>query len=287
VCKGPNLKESSGLRLGVGSNHWQSHPTRSRRRLGRSRSTSVEFESESESDSSIPSSDSDVQVCFDFKKISVVLRSSSGLKGENTDPRSANDPVLVGGHARIRECGCIFLNRKIALNANCPVVYDQEASPAPLGPGPNDIEPPLEDGGPEIDVYEDAVLTAHLQPLELGKTLIIYHPHARKLPIIVDTVAAQSGPSSHGAPIPEPTNGSDSEEAPWTPFTTLADFEQTALFLNYNCADPQIDAQLALIRASSDGTNITLRNAKEMHRLLAGALDMEDLTDVSLFSKDS
>lgn len=138
---------------------------------------------------------------------------------------------------------------------------------------------PPEGEGLVIDEYEDAVLTAHLEPLELGKTLIVYHPHARKLPKIINNEAAQSGPSS-GDDSPYKT-AKDIDDVPWRPFKTLADFEQAALFLRYDCADPHIDAQLALTRGSSNSSNITLQNAREVHRLLADALDTEDLTNVS------
>lgn len=53
---------------------------------------------------------------------------------------------------------------------------------------------------------------------------------------------------------------------PWHPFPCRADFEQAELFLRFDVSDPQIDAQLKLIRSFSRG--VTMESAKDFHKIL-------------------
>jgi len=80
-----------------------------------------------------------------------------------------------------------------------------------------------------------------------------------------------------------PTVLFDEHIPPWHPFCSRADFEQAELFLRADCTDSFIDAQLKLIHAGSPlGHSITLKSAKEMHKILAQIPTIEDLPDVSV-----
>lgn len=76
-------------------------------------------------------------------------------------------------------------------------------------------------------------------PLQLGQTLIVYHPHVQHPPEIVDTATLSLTRE------PEPSHFSTS---PWVPFKSRDDFEQTELFIKYNCNDKLINDQLHLNR---------------------------------------
>ena len=74
-------------------------------------------------------------------------------------------------------------------------------------------------------------------PLQLGKTLIIYHPYAQHSPEIVNTATL-----SHMRQ-PQP---SLSHPEPWAPFASRHDFEQAELFIKHNCTNQLINDQLYL-----------------------------------------
>jgi len=76
---------------------------------------------------------------------------------------------------------------------------------------------------------------------------------------------------------PPPLDGS---RPPHFPFKTLADFEQTELFVKRDHTDPQIDEQLKLWKRHAPGSAVTLKNAREMHRCLQVAGVEEDLSQV-------
>jgi len=74
----------------------------------------------------------------------------------------------------------------------------------------------------------------------------------------------------------------DDSRPPYFPFKTLADFEQTELFIKRDHTDSQIDEQLDLWRRHAPGAGVTLKNAREMHRSLQVAGIEEDLSQVVL-----
>src|ERR1700679_1700520 len=119
-------------------------------------------------------------------------------------------------------------------------------------------------------------------PLALGETLIVYHPHTGFLPKVVPTreLAALSRSPELGL---EDLFGSSnsSSRPPYFPFKTLADFEQTELFVRRDHTDGEIDDQLGLWRRHAPaGTGVTLKNAREMHQCLQAAGVEEDLSQV-------
>ena len=124
-------------------------------------------------------------------------------------------------------------------------------------------------------------------PLALGETLVVYHPHARILPRVVSTrelAAVRRSPEGLGDRLPSGSDRSD-PRPPYSPFKTLADFEQTELFVRRDHTDGEIDDQLNLWqRHVAQGTGVTLKNAREMHRCLQAAGTEGDLSQVSLFS---
>lgn len=115
-------------------------------------------------------------------------------------------------------------------------------------------------------------------PLELGETLVVYHPHANLPPRVIPTkelVALSRGPEDLADQIPL-----DDSRPPYIPFETLADFEQTELFIKRDHTDPEIDEQLDIWRRHGPRSAVTLKNAREMHRCLQVAGDEEDLSQV-------
>jgi hypothetical protein len=75
-------------------------------------------------------------------------------------------------------------------------------------------------------------------------------------------------------------NTVDDTRFPYFPFKTLADFEQTELFIKRDCADPFINEQLNLWRRYAPNSGVTLKNAREMHRCLWAAGTEDDLSQV-------
>lgn len=114
-----------------------------------------------------------------------------------------------------------------------------------------------------------------LGPLALGQTLVVYHPFSEHPAEIVDTECL--------AWTREPDICLPSEE-PHAPFKTRADFEQAEIFICHNCTDSMINDQLRLnqrvSQAGKDGH--TMKNAREMHKILAQAGQYQDTSSVSL-----
>ena len=135
----------------------------------------------------------------------------------------------------------------------------------------------LQRGPGEPDVAgEGAVQDPLTWPLELGQTLIIYHPHAQRPPEVVPTRELSTFVRNPDAL----EDRIDDTRPPYYPFKTLGDFEQTELFIKRDCADPFINEQLELWRQHGPNSNVTLKNAREMHqRLWAAGID-EDLSQV-------
>lgn len=101
-------------------------------------------------------------------------------------------------------------------------------------------------------------------PLPLGKTLIIYHPHAQHPPEIIDTTTLSL--TREPQPSSTPTT-------PWAPFKSRDDFEQAELFIKHNCTNSLIDDQLHLNQKRDlhpDGPP-SMKNAREMHKILEEA----------------
>lgn len=112
-----------------------------------------------------------------------------------------------------------------------------------------------------------------LGTLQPGQTLIVYHPFAEHPPEIIDTANLTWTQELETSPPPE---------EPWAPFKTRADFEQAELFLHHNCADSMINDQLKLNHAISPGVQ-TMKNAHEMHKILAEAGQHQNTSSVGLF----
>jgi hypothetical protein len=68
---------------------------------------------------------------------------------------------------------------------------------------------------------------------------------------------------------------------PHYPFRSLADFEQTELFVGRDHTDGEIDDQLALWKRHAPGSGVSLKNAREMHQYLQAVGIEEDLSEVS------
>ena len=73
-----------------------------------------------------------------------------------------------------------------------------------------------------------------------------------------------------------PQQGIGEPEDCYAPFPTRADFEQAELFVNNNCSDRLINAQLTLAR--QNGMRLEMKTAREMHKLLAcgAGVDADD-----------
>jgi hypothetical protein len=116
-------------------------------------------------------------------------------------------------------------------------------------------------------------------PLELGETLVIYHPHAKLTPKVVPTCRlAAASKCSEGL---EDLLLSDFDpRPPYFPFQSLADFEITELFVRRDRTDGEINDELDLWRRHASGVGVTLKSAREMHQYLQAAGIEEDLSQV-------
>ena len=115
-----------------------------------------------------------------------------------------------------------------------------------------------------------------LGPVAPGQTLIVYHPFSGQPPEIVDT--------AHLAWTREPDICPPSEE-PYAPFKTRADFEQAEIFIRHNCADTMINDQLRLnqeVSQAREQDTHAMKNAREMHKILAQAGQYQDISSVNL-----
>jgi len=71
---------------------------------------------------------------------------------------------------------------------------------------------------------------------------------------------------------------------PYAPFRTRADFEQAKIFVHHNCTDTMIDDQLRLNQKApqaGEPSAQTMKNAREMHKILAEAGEYQDTSAVS------
>jgi hypothetical protein len=134
-----------------------------------------------------------------------------------------------------------------------------------------EASPPPSDPSAEFGI-EVAAACEELGPLQLGQTLVIYHPFAGQPPEIIET--------ANLAWTQEPNPPSPSEE-PWEPFGTRADFEQAEFFLHHNCTNSMINGQLQLNHKVSPGV-FTMKNAREMHKILTTPGQHQDTLLVSV-----
>ena len=133
-----------------------------------------------------------------------------------------------------------------------------------------------QDTGEPSQPSQSAVQDPMTWPLELGQTLIVYHPHAQRLPQVIPSSELPTF-SRH----PDILEGHiDDTRPPYFPFKTLADFEQTEIFVKRNCTDSFINEQLDLWRRYAPYDGVTLKNAREMHQYLWDAGIEEDLSQV-------
>lgn len=112
-------------------------------------------------------------------------------------------------------------------------------------------------------------------PLQPGQTLIIYHQFAQHPPEIIDTANLMS--------MREPDFYPPSEE-PYAPFKTRTDFEQAEIFIRHNCTNTMINDQLRLnqkVYSAGEPGVQTMKNAREMHNILARAGQYQDISSVS------
>ena len=117
-------------------------------------------------------------------------------------------------------------------------------------------------------------------PLELGETLIVYHPHAKRPPEVILTRELAQTPPRSSEDLGDSFSPDDSRQSPYFPFRTLADFEQTELFIKRDYVDSQINEQLDLWKRHAPGASVTLKNAREMHKYLQAAGIEDDLSQV-------
>lgn len=114
-------------------------------------------------------------------------------------------------------------------------------------------------------------------PAELneGEVWVKYHPASGKPPEILN-----SNDNPILAPkITVPETLFNQSPPPWHPFSCHADFEQAELFVWFNVSNPQINAQLKLM--TSVGHGITIKSAKELHKILAQIPTSEVLPEVN------
>lgn len=118
-------------------------------------------------------------------------------------------------------------------------------------------------------------------PLQLGQTLIIYHPHAQHPPEIIDSAALSLTREPQPLSLPTP---------PWAPFTSRNDFEQAELFIKHNCTNGLINDQLQLNQKQEShhhhsGGHHMMKNARDLHKILKEAesnLDMSPVCSIYL-----
>ena len=127
------------------------------------------------------------------------------------------------------------------------------------------------DAGPPGDAHNDRdhpdLETLIQTPLQPGKTLIIYHPHAQHPPEIVDTATLL---------LARKLQSSLSSTTPWAPFSSRDEFEQAELFIKHNCTNGLINDQLHLNQKrdshhSGPDHPPSMKNVREMHRILEEA----------------
>ena len=113
-------------------------------------------------------------------------------------------------------------------------------------------------------------------PLQLGETLIIYHPHSQHPPEVINTALLSLTREPQHPLLPE---------EPWAPFASRDDFEQAELFIKHNCTNRLINDQLHLNQKRDahncdPGDPPPMKNAREMHRILEEAGSDLDVSSV-------
>jgi hypothetical protein len=113
-------------------------------------------------------------------------------------------------------------------------------------------------------------------PLQLGQTLIVYHPHSQQSPEIINTTELM---------FPREPQPSLLPAEPWAPFTSRDDFEQAELFLKHDCTNRHINDQLRLNQKRDShnygpGDSPSMKNAHEMHRIINEASSDFDISSV-------
>ena len=161
-----------------------------------------------------------------------------------------------------------------------PHIQPRSTSPPPRS-NPLILDPFLETTPPPGNPHDEFGIgtTPELggsDTLQPGQTLVIYHPFAEHPPKVIDTAKLTLAR--------EPDISPPSEE-PYAPFSTRADFEQAEIFIRYNCTNSMIDDQLRLNQKTSQAgePNVrTMKNAREMHKILAEAGEHWDVSSVCL-----
>lgn len=118
----------------------------------------------------------------------------------------------------------------------------------------------------------------HPQPTQLneGEVWVKYHPASGKSPKILNSEHNPILP-----PTPLPPVVFDQRSPPWHPFKCRADFEQAEIFLRFNVSDTQINAQLKLNDTFGHADGVTMKSAKEFHRILEQVPALEMSPEVS------
>ena len=98
-------------------------------------------------------------------------------------------------------------------------------------------------------------------PLKLGQMLVIYHPHAKLAPKVVPTTEPTAVSQTSG--YLKGLHPSDFGESrpPYFPFETLADFEQTELFVRCDRMDSEINQQLGIWSRHAPDGGVMLKDA--------------------------
>jgi len=116
-------------------------------------------------------------------------------------------------------------------------------------------------------------------PLQPGKTLIIYHPHAQCPPEVINTNTLLFTREPQPSLLPS---------EPWAPFTSRDDFEQAEFFIKHGCTNSMINDQLRLnqrrdLCCHGPGVPPSMRNACEMHKTFEEAVSDLDISSACGF----
>jgi hypothetical protein len=161
-----------------------------------------------------------------------------------------------------------------------PNTVASDAEPHDVGGGTPHVvnETTPSDGGSSDGTNENSSLgTLVKTPLQLGKTLVIYHPHAQHPPEVIETTTLSLTREPEPPPLPE---------TPWAPFASRADFEQAELFIKHNCTNGLINDQLRLNQKQDSGDRYPgnpplMKNAQDLHKILEVARSDLDISSVS------
>ena len=112
--------------------------------------------------------------------------------------------------------------------------------------------------------------------LQPGETLIVYHPHSQYPMRIVPTTELYN-PSGNTI-----QHDIKTKRASYAPFPTRADFEQAEIFIINNCSDKFMNTQLKFTR--NNGMCLRVKNARQMHKLLACDTEGDSMGDLKVIS---